>query len=125
MVGLPNLIIFLHFNCREPFTPGETSKEKEIQNNREKNVLSTIYFSKEATPSTPHEADPETGSSSMKSNQPAFIPLEDSEADENSEFNHQNKGTKKNYFFREINFTNSFLREINKLVLKQIFFLMI
>ena len=118
MVGLPNLNIFLHFNYREPFTPGETSKEKEIQNNREKNVLSTIYFSKEATPSTPHEADPETGSSSMKSNQPAFIPLEDSEADENSEFNHQNKGTKKNYFFREINFTNSFLREINKLVLK-------
>ena len=97
------LIILFFINCREPFTPGETSKEKEIQNNREKNVLSTIYFSKEATPSTPHEADPETGSSSMKSNQPAFIPLEDSEADENSEFNHQNKGTKNNYFFREIN----------------------
>ena len=135
MVGLPNLIIFLHFNCREPFTPGETSKEKEIQNNREKNVLSTIYFSKEATPSTPHEADPETGSSSMKSNQPAFIPLEDSEADENSEFNHQNKGITNIYFFvksiTQIDFFVKsisqiyFLREINKLVLKHLFFLML
>ena len=61
----------------------------------------------------------------MKSNQPAFIPLEDSEADENSEFNHQNKGKKNIYLFREINFTNSFLHEMNKLVLKQIFFLMV
>ena len=81
---------FPTFPCREPFTPGETSKEKEIQDNREKNVLSVIYFSKEATPTTPHEAEQDTAS--MKSNQPAFIPLEDSEADENSEFNHSNKG---------------------------------
>ena len=90
---MDNLIIFFTFLCREPFTPGETSKEKEIQDNREKNVLTTIYFSKEATPSTPHEADPESGSA-MKSNEPAFIPLEDSEADENSEFPHKDKGKK-------------------------------
>ena len=71
----------------------------------------------------------------MKSNQPAFIPLEDSEADENSEFNHQNKGITNIYFFvksiTQIDFFVKsisqiyFLREINKLVLKHLFFLML
>merc|ERR1712079_666655 len=40
---------------RESFTPGEKSKEKETQSQREKNVLAVIYFSKSMTPETPSE----------------------------------------------------------------------
>ena len=74
---------------REEFTPGTKSTEKDIQLSRERNVLQVIYFSKEMTPDTPKEADPETNT--MKVTQPAFIPLDDKEADENSEF-HYRKG---------------------------------
>ena len=76
---------------RDEFTPGKESKEKEIQDSREKNVLSVIYFSKEMTPDTPKEAEPDNNSNS---NLPIFkdIPLEDKEADENSEFQYGSKG---------------------------------
>jgi protein phosphatase 1 regulatory subunit 10 len=79
---------------REPFTPGETSKEKEIQLNREKNVLQVIYFSREMTPDTPKEAETEPNALKLTgTGQPAFIPLEDKEAgDENSEFAYVGKG---------------------------------
>ena len=66
---------------REPFTPGQNSKERSIQNDREKNVLQEIYFTREMTPDTPKEADPD--SNTIKTGQPALIPTEDAEADEN------------------------------------------
>lgn len=73
---------------REPFTPGNKSVEKEIQANREKGVLQALYFSKDDTPNTPKEAEPDVNS--MKVAQPAFIPMEDREADEDSEYHYKN-----------------------------------
>ena len=75
---------------REPFEPGSGSKEKEIQANREKNILQVIYFNKAMTPANPTEAD-NIEINSVKSSQPAFIPLEDREADENSEYHYSEK----------------------------------
>ena len=74
---------------REPFEPGQNSKEKEIQNDREKGVLQEIYFTREMTPDTPKEADPETNS--MKSGQPIMIPTEDAEADVNGVMHYAHK----------------------------------
>ena len=74
---------------REPFEPGTKSKEKDIQNDREKGVLQEIYFTREMTPDTPKEADPDTNS--MKSGQPIIIPTEDSEADVNGVMHYANK----------------------------------
>lgn len=75
---------------REPFTPGENSKEKDIQTAREMGVLQEIYFSREMTPDTPKEAEPDTAPNA--DNMPTMVPLEDKEADENSEFTYANKG---------------------------------
>jgi len=74
---------------REPFEPGTKSKEKEIQNDREKGVLQEIYFTREMTPDTPKEADPDTNS--MRSGQPIIIPTEDSEADVNGVMHYAHK----------------------------------
>lgn len=77
---------------RESFTPGEKSKEKETQTQREKNVLAVIYFSRSMTPETPSEADPERDTTVMKNIEPCLIPTEDKEADENSDFQYGQKG---------------------------------
>ncbi len=76
---------------REPFTPGCNSKEKMVQQDREKNVLQVIYFSKDMTPDTPAEADPaEPGT--IKGKPITHIPLEDAEADDNSVQSYVNHG---------------------------------
>merc|ERR1711963_407538 len=74
---------------REPFTPGHNSKERSIQNDREKSVLQEIYFTREMTPDTPKEADPD--SNTMRPGQPATIPTEDAEADENGVLHYAHK----------------------------------
>lgn len=81
---------------REPFVPGSTSREKEIQADREKNVLQALYFTKETTPNTPGEAEIMDSDAVRNTNEdgPTVIPLEDKEAagDENSDFDYTSKG---------------------------------
>ena len=83
------LIDLLTGTLREPFTAGQNSKERSIQNDREKSVLQEIYFTREMTPDTPKEADPD--SNSVKPGQPALIPAEDAEADENGVLHYGHK----------------------------------
>jgi hypothetical protein len=65
---------------REPFVYGHSSKEKDIQFNREKSVLAAFLYSKETTPDTP--AEPDAGSMMFSSAaKPKVIPLEDLSAD--------------------------------------------
>ena len=43
----------------EVFVPGRESKEKEVQEQRESNILSAVYFSKAMIPANPAEPDPQ------------------------------------------------------------------
>ena len=96
---------------REPFTPGEKSKEKETQSQREKNVLQVIYFSRAMTPDTPSEADTERDTAVVKNSEPCLIPLEDKEADDQSDFQYGSKGwpePKQNEVSKQASFEASF-----------------
>jgi len=96
---------------REPFTPGEKSKEKETQTQREKNVLQVIYFSRAMTPDTPSEADTERDTAVVKNNEPCLIPIEDKEADDQSDFQYGSKGwpePKQNEVSKQASFEASF-----------------
>ncbi len=65
----------------EPFEPGSKSLEKDVQREREKNILQALYFNKAMTPPSPAEPDPETN---VNAEPPTLIPLDDVENGEES-----------------------------------------